>query len=162
FLCVDVDAGRTETLVWQASAVQREWLPPRQLNVTVEVSFNPASERISARRRLRYEDLVLEDKPAAVPDEDQAAAILAAAAAEHLDRVFPPADSPAHRYLTRLRCLRQWMPELQLPSCDDADLRAMLPAMCDGSRSFADLRKANWKESLDARLTPRQRQAVER
>src|SRR5206468_2188181 len=31
FLCIDVDASRTETLVRQASAVQRDWLPPERL-----------------------------------------------------------------------------------------------------------------------------------
>src|SRR5207237_1227502 len=31
FVCVVVDASQTESLVWQASAVQRDWLPAGQL-----------------------------------------------------------------------------------------------------------------------------------
>src|SRR5262249_30762299 len=54
FLCVEVDAGQTETLVRQASAVRRDWLPPDQVNVATEVWFDPDAERVSARRRVRF------------------------------------------------------------------------------------------------------------
>ena len=53
FLCIDVDAGRTETLVRQASAVQRDWLPLRKISTAVEVAFDAETERVTARRRLR-------------------------------------------------------------------------------------------------------------
>ena len=35
---------------------------------------------------------------------------------------------PGHgRYVSRVRCLAQWMPELELPALDDEGLRALLP-----------------------------------
>src|SRR5207302_4595849 len=40
FVCVDVDAGQKETLVRQASAVQRDWLPAVQVSSTIEVFFD--------------------------------------------------------------------------------------------------------------------------
>jgi ATP-dependent helicase HrpB len=67
FLCVDVDASQTESLVRQASAVQRDWLPPEAVQVSTEVFFDPPTERVLSRRRVRFEDLVLEDSPAALP-----------------------------------------------------------------------------------------------
>ncbi len=162
FACIDVDAGQTETLVRQASAVQRDWLPAGQVRTTVEVFFDPAAERVAARRCLRFDDLTIEETQAALPEDDQTARILAAAAAEHLDRVLPPEDSPAGSFRTRVRCLAGWMPELRLPAFDDEDLRALLAGLCFGCRSFADLRQAPWLEALQGRLTPPQRQAVER
>ncbi|MGH7171799.1 MAG: DEAD/DEAH box helicase, partial [Gemmataceae bacterium] len=36
FLCIDVDAGQKETLVRQASALERGWLPAEQMNAAVE------------------------------------------------------------------------------------------------------------------------------
>jgi ATP-dependent helicase HrpB len=162
FLCIDVDARQTETLVRQASAIQRDWLPPELLSVSTEVAFDPETERVSARRRVRFEDLVLEETPAALPDAEQVAQALAAAATEHLERVLPPDDSPAGRYRWRVRCLDQWMPELQLPPLDETQLRALLPGLCLGCRSFDDLRKAPWLETLQGTLTAQQRQAVER
>jgi ATP-dependent helicase HrpB len=162
FVCVDVDASETETLVRQASAVQRDWLPPEQLSVATEVAFDPAAERVMARRRLRFADLVIEESQPALPEGDQVAQALTAAAAESLERVLPPSDSAAGLYLTRVRCLGLWMPELQLPAFDEADLRGLLSWLSPGCRSFADLRKAAWLEALQGKLTHAQRQAVER
>jgi ATP-dependent helicase HrpB len=162
FACLDVDASRTETLVRQASAVQRDWLPAELVSVRTEVSFDPTAEKVTARRCVRFEDLVLEESSAALPEDEEVARVLAAAARDHLDRVLPPADSPAGFYLVRLRCLRQWLPELQLPACHEEELRELLPSLCLGCRSFADVRQAAWLEALQGRLTHTQRQAVER
>lgn len=162
FLGVEVDAGQAETQVRQASAVRRDWLPPEQVTVSIDVAFDPVEERVVARRRLRFLDLVLEESPAALTDNEQVAQVLAAAAREHLDQVLPPDDSSAGLWRTRVRCLRQWMPEWQLPALEDDELRDLLPWLCPGCRSFADLRKAPWLEALQGRLSHEQREAVER
>ena len=139
-----------------------DWLPAEQLNTAVEVDFDPQAERVLAKRRVRFADLVIEETDAPLPDGEETARVLAAAAAEHLERVIPPEDSPAGLYRTRVRCLREWMPELQLPAFDDAELREMLMWLCHGCRSFADLRKADWLQAFQARLSHTRRQAVER
>jgi ATP-dependent helicase HrpB len=162
FVCVDVDASQTETLVRQASAVLRDWLPSECLNTAIEVAFDEQTERVSARRRLRFDDLVLEETPAALPDEEQVARVLIEAAGKRLELVLPPAESPAGLYRTRVRCLREWLPELQLPPLDEEQLRALLTWLGHGCRSFDDLRRAAWLEAIQGMLTPRQRQAVER
>src|SRR5205823_2810180 len=133
------DAAGTEALVRQASAVQRDWLPPERLRRILDVSFDPDSERVVARRQVFYEDLLLEETPAALPEHEQVARVLAEAASQHLDRVLPAADSPAGIYLARIRCLRGWLPELGLPGFDEAMLREIMTTLCHGSRSFADL-----------------------
>ncbi|HZT82662.1 MAG TPA: ATP-dependent helicase C-terminal domain-containing protein, partial [Gemmataceae bacterium] len=162
FVCVDVDASKTETLVRQASAVQRDWLPRAQIAVATEVTFDEEAERVTARRRVRYEDLLLEETPASRPDEEGAARVLCAAASARLGRVLPPDDSAAGSFLLRARCLRAWMPELGLPAFDEADLRDLLPWLCPGKRSFEELRRADWLAALQGRLTHQQAQAVER
>src|SRR5207248_1489000 len=63
FVCVNVDAGQKETLVRQASAVRRDWLPAESVRAAVEVAFDPEGERVTARRRLRFKDLVIEESP---------------------------------------------------------------------------------------------------
>src|SRR5262249_22266472 len=97
FACIDVDAGQGETLVRQASAVQREWLAADRLTRSVEVAFDDRAERVTAVRRTRLEDLVLEETPCSLPDGEEPSRILAAAAAERLECVLPAADSPAGR-----------------------------------------------------------------
>jgi len=160
FLAVEVDRGESEALVRQASAVERDWLPAEHLSLRTEVEFDPATRRVIARRRLYWEDLLLEETPAALPADDQAATVLAAAAADALDQVFPWDDSATGEYLARVRCLAQWLPELELPALDEAFLRAMLPQVAHGARSFDDLKKGPWLSVLEAQLTPQQRQAV--
>ncbi|MHB1425497.1 MAG: ATP-dependent helicase HrpB [Gemmataceae bacterium] len=162
FLCIDVDAGQKETRVWQASALERAWLPAGQITTSVDVDFDDKTERVSAKRRVRFADLTIEETDAPLPDGEETARVLAAAAAEHLDRVIPSADSPAGLYRTRVRCLGQWMPELQLPSMDDALMRELLTWLCHGCRSFADLRGADWLNAIQSRLSHTQRQALER
>jgi ATP-dependent helicase HrpB len=162
FLGIVVDAGRTETIVRQASAIQREWLPSDQVQTHTEVGFDAETERVIARRCVAFADLVLEETPVALPDGEQVARMLAAAAAERWERVRPTADSPAGLFLTRVQCLRQWVPELQLPPFDDVQLRELLPWLCQGRRSFEELRRAPWLDFLQGVLTPTQLQAVER
>jgi len=161
FVCVDVDAGAAETLVRQASAVQRDWLPAEQISSVFEVLFDEKAEQVSARKRLRFDDLVLEDSLAALPDEEQVTRVLAEAAERRLEAVMPAADSPAGLYRTRVRCLRQWLPDLQLPALEAGDLRESLAWLCRGRRSFAQLRAGPWLDAFHSRLTHRQSQAVE-
>jgi ATP-dependent helicase HrpB len=162
FLCIDVDAAGTEALVRQASAVQRDWLPLERLRSAVEVAFDPQTERVTARRRLYYEDLLLEETHAALPEDAQVAEVLATAAIQNLGRVLPAADSAAGVYLTRLQCLRGWLPELKLPAIADTELRELVTTLCHGCRSFADLQNADWLSAIHSRLSHIQRQAVDR
>jgi ATP-dependent helicase HrpB len=126
------------------------------------VEFNPNSEKIEAKRLLRFEDLLLESTTVALPDADTMARVLAEAASANLERVVPAADSSTGQFLTRIRCLREWMPELGLPAFDDNNWREMLTWLCTGCHSFDDLRKADWLGAIRGRLSYPQTQAIER
>src|SRR5262245_22749640 len=162
FLAVEVEDKPKEALVRLAAAIEREWLAPELLSDAIEVSFDEEAERVIARRRLRYLDLVLEESPATPKEPEQVAKALCDAAAGRIDRVLPVADSPAGRLLTRAGCLRSWMPELNLPAFDQSQLREMLPWLCAGRRSFADLRDGPWLEVLAGVWTAQQRRLIER
>lgn len=162
FLGIDVQAAEPEAIVRLASAVQRDWLPTHLLHSRVEVFFDEQTERVQARKRLRYEDLILEEVSAHLPADDNTATVLFEAARQHLDRVLPAGDSPARDWLTRVRLLAQWMPELQLPTFGDDELQDVLRWLVPSCRSFNDLRQADWRSALEGRLNHAQRQAVER
>jgi ATP-dependent helicase HrpB len=162
FLCIDVDGAAPEALVRQASAVQREWLPEELLTTDVEVSFDAAEERVSARRRVSWDGLVLEESPAKLPSDEEAAAVLAAAAAEQFERVFPADDRDVANFVARVRSLASWMPELSLPMLDDAQLKSHLPNLCFGRRSFKELRSAPWLQFIKGLFTHVQLQTIER
>jgi ATP-dependent helicase HrpB len=166
FLCIDIDAGRrgerAEALVRQASAVERTWLPEESLRAETKVSFDPQRETVTAMKRTLYGDLALEEVQSALPESDEVARVLAEAAERDLERALPLADEAIVAFLNRLRCLREWMPELALPGFDEMELKALLPEICQGSRSFADLKKLPLVGILQAKLTRAQLRALER
>ncbi len=162
FLCLHVDAGETEALVRMASGVRREWLPPESITATTEVRFEESTERVTARKRTRFMDLILDDNPTSLPTGDETAKVLFQAASANLDLVLPPEGSAVRNFLVRVRCLNEWAPELELPKFDDELLRKILADLCTSCKSFAELRNADWLGSLQGRLSYAQSQTVER
>ncbi|MBA4187051.1 MAG: ATP-dependent helicase HrpB [Planctomycetaceae bacterium] len=153
FVCVDVDAGGTDSFVRLASGVEREWLPADRITTRSEVTFDDRSEKLVARKITRFEELVLDETPAHIGDEDEAARALADAAAERFEKCLPTPESDAGRFRTRVRCLRAWVPELNLPPFDAADLREALGFFCRGKRSLADVRHGPWLDFFRGQLT---------
>jgi ATP-dependent helicase HrpB len=115
-----------------------------------------------AFRRTVWDDLILDEVPIQLPGDDRVAAVLAAAAADDLSRVIPHDDSEFENFLARVRCLADWIPQLNLPAFDSDQLRDLLPDLCVGRRSFAELRKAPWVDFLKGKLTFAGLQALDR
>jgi ATP-dependent helicase HrpB len=166
FVCVDLDAGtrgeRAEAIVRQASAIERDWLPKDRVREEIAVTFDEKRKAVTAAKRTLYEDLVLEEAQTALPDSGEVERVLAEAAARDLAAALPLEEEETARFLTRLRCLREWMPELELPELDKAEITALLPELCAGARSFADLRKLPIAAVLRSKLTRAQSQALDR
>jgi ATP-dependent helicase HrpB len=157
FLAIDLQDAGGEADVRLASAVERVWLnaePAASANLTTreELLWHPSRRQVEARRRTVWLDLVLEETPAAITDPAAAAAMLAREAAADLARVAPAADSAAGSYLSRVRWLATALPDLGLPTLDEAALAALLPDLCHGLRSFAELATADWLTPLQARV----------
>jgi ATP-dependent helicase HrpB len=165
-LCLDLDAGRrgerAEARVRIASAVEPEWLAEADLRREDEVTYDPARDRVVARRRTRWRDLVVAETEVPVADETAAAEALAAAAAPDLHGALGLGDDEVAAFLARVRCLRAWRPEHGLPSLDEPQLQALLPALAAGRRSLAELRRAPVLDALRGMLTPAQLHALER
>jgi ATP-dependent helicase HrpB len=162
FVCIDVQDAGAEALVRLASAVEREWLPREFLHEETAVLLDEAEERLIARRRVLWQDLMLDESPAPLPDSEETAAVLARHAVENWERVFPFDEPEIGGFVQRVRCLRDWAPELELPALDDATLREMLPALCRGRRSFHQVRAAPWLATIQSLFTWDQLQAIDR
>ncbi|MFV0444960.1 MAG: ATP-dependent helicase HrpB [Planctomycetaceae bacterium] len=162
FLCVDVDGATSDALVRQASAVEPDWLPAASLRTVTEVFFHPSQKQVVARQRTYFEDLILSEAPTTLPTGEAAAEVLFAEAVKAWDRVFPIDDKEIAGFVTRVQCLAEWMPELELPAFDQPSLQRVLRSLCDGCRSFVDLRQAEWLQALKNALTWPQLQAIER
>ncbi|MBS0201556.1 MAG: hypothetical protein JSS49_01565 [Planctomycetes bacterium] len=95
-------------------------------------------------------------------DGEQVAQVLATAARTDWDRVFPAGDADLQGFLARVDCLSKWMPDQELPTIDIDFLQGLLPELCLGKRSFAELLKGDWLDLIRSKLTSQQRQIVER
>jgi len=157
-------ASRAEARVRVASAVTQEMLLelfPGAVQYDEAVAWNAQAERVEATERLRYEDLVLEEVRASKPDPGLVAARLAEEALARGARAFAEAGA-LDRLLARIALVARHAPALGLEPPGEADLAAALTDLCQGRRSFADLREADLPGALLARLPGAARAALDR
>jgi len=151
-LAIDLDDGGGEARVRQASAVDRSWLddegPRANLRTGEELLYSPSRRQVEARRRTAWVDLVLDETPVGITDPEAAADLLASVAGQDPLRVLPDPDSAAGRFRLRVDWLARTLPDFDLPRLSDADLLAMLPAVCRGLRSLDEIRAADWLTRL--------------
>lgn len=168
FVAVELAAGRggerSEALVRLASGVERDWLPPELVRSADELAWDSARERVVARRVVRFDDLELDAREIPLPrvDDEAVTGLLVEQAAAALDRALP-LDAPEVAALcARVAFLRAALPQLELPVFDTDFLRALLPRLAAGRRSFEELRRAPLAAALLGELTWPQRQALDR
>jgi len=162
FLCTDVDAGQTDALVRQASQILPEWLPARSLRTQTDLFFHPTQKQVVARQRNYFEDLILSESPTPLPAGDAPAELLFQEARRQWEQVFPVENEDLKNLLQRVQSLADWMPDLELPRCDDSELQMVLRQLCDQCRSFADLKRADWSSAIHNRFSWQQRQVIDR
>lgn len=162
FLAIDVEASTGEATVRIAAGVEREWLPRELLSEETTVTFDEAQLRVIPQKIVRWDDLILDSRQAAYPAAEKVAAVLADAAKVHWDKAFPADNENLTQFITRVRCLNQWLPDLGLPALDAVAVQNLLPELCLGCKSLADLGRAPWLQTVKALFTYQQLQQVER
>lgn len=149
------DPGRRapRTVVQSAAAIEPEWLlelGDDALADHTRVVFDPEAERVEARAETRYEGLVIDSTPLPqVPPE--AVTLLREAALARGPRAFVDDAAALDAWLARLSFLVEHRPST--PRVDEADVARVLGSMCEGRRSFAELRQAGLLAHLQAELS---------
>ena len=161
FLCIEVDAGRGDAVVRQASKVEPDWLLSG-LVTSEELFFHPTQKQIVARRQTRWLDLVLQETPTNITDNKKASQLLYQAVIQLWDTTYPKDNEALSLFIERTRCLREWVPELELPELNQDVLHSVAEQLCDGKRSLAEVRDGAWLDWLQSRFTNEQLQAIER
>lgn len=145
---------RGGVLVRSASAIEEEWLVdlfPDDFDDALDIEWNSALERAEAISRLRFGALVLEerrvDDTASVAlstrlyEQVKSKGVAAFAAPELLDTL-----------LARVSFVAQAFPDASVSAPTEANIDRALRAVCEGRRSFGELRDANLVEELMAQL----------
>ncbi len=162
FLALElIDLGQAETLVRQASHLERRWLEAAAKHET-EVFFDNDKNRIVAVRRVRYLDLILEERPVALPDstENLGRILLTGLLKKYTLRDL--LDEESHSYICRLACLKQWLPELDLPEIEPDNLPpSLVEEWLYGLTSLEELRGRKLIDVIKARLNRDQLRTIE-
>lgn len=161
FIATEImDTGKSESLVLQASEIDKSWLDPLQITSSVETAYDAPREKVIAFRRLRFCDLLIEENSVPLPKDIDCSQILAQAVRENFS-LEALIDEDSQQYIARLQCLSIWLPELGLPTYDQSTKEKLLVDWCSDCSSIQELRNKSIIPILQSYLTPEQISALE-
>lgn len=151
-----------------ASRIEPEWLIDLfadQLRETTEAKWNAQSERVEVAERMMYDQVAISENRSATAGREEAARVLAEAALDAgLQRFVEPETVAIFR--ARVEFVAKTFPESSTPALNDDDVRESMIALCDGLKSFAELRAAAKEgsliEALRQRLNAEQRRLLDK
>jgi ATP-dependent helicase HrpB len=151
-----------------ASRIEPEWLIDLftdQLRETTEAKWNAQSERVEVVERMMYDHLAISENRSTSAGREEAARVLAEAALAAGLQKFVEPETVAD-FLARVEFVAKTFPESSTPALNDDDVRESLVALCDGLKSFAELRAAAGEgaliEALRQRLNSEQRRLLDK
>jgi ATP-dependent helicase HrpB len=137
---------------------------PQRFVIEDAVRWDAAKRALSAQRETRFDQIVLETKPAGRVDPQHAAAALTEAVRELGLESLPWSDSLS-QWRQRVRCLREWLPGEGFPDLSDETLLETLsewlqPAFVGKTRLDA-LGEDALADALKSRVDWSQRQRID-
>jgi ATP-dependent helicase HrpB len=136
--------GRGSTFVRLASAIEPEWLLDLFADDIVETSdveWNAEAERVEVVRRLVYEGLVLDETRVSEAGSVEVSRLLAESALAAGGQAFVEREA-IDGFLARVEFMARTFPEKSFPVLGEDDVRESLRRLCEGRRSFIELREA--------------------
>jgi ATP-dependent helicase HrpB len=155
--------GEVQTLMTLASPVKEEWLQemfPGEFSEKFITLFDPSTRGVVARKVTSFRDLVLRTSAAGEPDMAEAARLFA-------DRVecgelaLPLWNESVEAWISRLNCLSEWMPELELPRIGAEERRFLMEQLAQGVTSYRALKDKDPWPVLRGWLSSHQWSALE-
>jgi len=157
-VAIDAEERRGGVAVRIASQIQPEWLLELSGDALGDVDaleWNADARRVDRVTRMTFGNVVLEETRNPAPASEGATRLLAQAAIEAGVRAFAEPEAIS-AWQCRVDALRAAFPEAGFPVADDAFLKERLAALCEGLRSFNEVREAGLLNALQASLTAQQ------
>jgi len=122
--------------------------------------YDESIRRVVRKHELRFRDLVLESKEGGEPPLDEAAHLLAerVVAGELKMKGW---DSSVERWIARLVSLSKWLPEMELPGFDEDDKLMVLEEVCQGAKSYKEIKNREVMPVLQKWLSAGQKQVLD-
>src|SRR5262249_29146912 len=145
---VDAEDRRGGVIARAVSAIEPEWLLemyPDRIRDVAEASWNAAAERVDAVGRLLYDGLVLDESTGTTSDPAEVTRVLRAQALNRGPHAFADGDA-----LDRLLGRTRFVATLSsgFPALGEVEAKEALSELCEGARSFDDLRRGSLIEHL--------------
>ncbi|MEI6535872.1 MAG: ATP-dependent helicase C-terminal domain-containing protein, partial [Verrucomicrobiaceae bacterium] len=144
--------------------VEEEWLRelfPGDITSGHRAVFDAINRRVMNREETRFRTLVLHSRERGEPDLDQAAELLAdEVVAGRLQ--LPNWNERTEQWITRLACLAEWMPELEMPVIGDEDRRLLITQMCHGATAYRQIKDRTPDAALNSWLSSQQRDMLDK
>lgn len=143
--------GSNDGKIFLACRIRREWLKDLVgWNCRSErtIFFSENSQRVAARQRLWYENLLLEDHETSLRSEDseRAASALLDAALKDPDRALNTGSDANSIFLGRLQILRASPFAAEYPELDSEWMNKIIENSIGQCRSFSDLQKLSLEQ----------------
>ena len=156
-----------EALILRAAPLDESRLQsdfPERFIEQDQVRWDDKQNALIARREVRFDQIVLSSKSAGKVDPEQAAEALCAVVRQKGLSLLPWSGN-AQQFRERVACLREWLPELELPDASDESLMAALdtwlkPALLGKSRLDA-LSNAELSDALYSLYSWSERQRID-
>lgn len=152
----EVGGKTVETRLSRCTMLDAGSLPTTE---EVEAVYDPMRKRVLAFQRILYKDLVLQEKDLGDASPEAAAPLLADQIIQGNLRL-ESWDGHVLQWLNRLTCLRQAMPELELPSFGKEDRLLAITLLCEGAVSYKQIRERPILPILEEWLSAWQRAAL--
>lgn len=131
----EIGGKNVETRISRCTKLNTADLPTHEDNIAV---YDPTRKRVLNYHRTLYRDLVLSEKETGDAHPDAAAPLLADQVVRGNLRL-EGWDGHVLQWLNRLTCLRQAMPELELPEFTEEDRLLTITMLCEGAVSYKEI-----------------------
>lgn len=154
----EIGGKNVETRISRCTRLNSDDLLTREDDIAV---YEPTRKRVLNYRRILYRDLVLSEKETGDAHPEAAAPLLA-------DRVVRGElrlegwDGHVIQWINRLTCLRQAMPELEMPEFAEEDRLVAITMLCEGAVCYKDIATRPVLPILREWLSPWQQECLNR
>lgn len=131
----EIGGKSVETRLSRCTKLAPEDLPLSEDDIAV---YTPTRKRVLNYHRTLYRDLVISEKESGDAPAEAAAPLLAEQVMRGNLRL-EGWDGHVLQWINRLTCLRQAMPELELPGFGEEDRLVAITMLCEGAVSYKDI-----------------------